>query len=826
MKKLTFLFIMLLTSVLGHGQATDLVINNQTPGWLSSKINYSDQQTVRNLKVTGYININDLLFIGTLISERNLNGELDLSESNIVGETSEEDNKLVSLGGNGTLKKYRIPKSVTSVSNCLLGISVDSLWCECNVKYVKQEMFGKMPTTLIVGNAIDSIPDRAFFQYSDNRKKVDGLESVILKGEVRYIGDRAFPYIKNINFRQFEKLRYLGRNAFSYSAPLEGDHLGYFTPDTIIVPKSLNDIYYLFSFSVRDGQHIFIDKNINKVSGITWYGTGGADGKSFTSASLHIHFNNLTPPSLIDYSGLSSRGNGFESSTIYVPKGTKQAYLKSSWNKATIVEMNPVEVVALSEHQVIMNKEDHFFLSVTITPIDADDKNITWSSEDESIATVNNNGMVTAISEGETKIYATSTATGIQDSCNVIVRKNVTSVVINEEQIVFSDIADTKQLVAIIMPNDATEKCVTWKSSNEQVCAVSETGLVTATGVGSAVVTVTTVDGGLTAACIVKVLQHVENVSLEKGELTLQVGDTGLLRANVMPTSADDKTLQWSSSNVKVSTVDGSGNVTALTPGEIWIKAVSKDNPEAKDSCKVTVVQPVLGITVSQSNCTLNNIGERIQLEATVFPEDASNKKINWSSSNTSVCVVSNGLVVATGFGTAMVIATTEDGNQMAFCSVIVKEETEECSFTIKQIESGSVSTKVKKGSPFTVTFNVEEGWKIHSVSLNNEDCTDQISMDYTFTIEKVMNDCLLSVVYEQSRSAMKSVRASDVKIYGTAVGARVTDVPEGTAILVYSEDGVLLKSLMANGSQTDIPLTAGGIYIIKVEEKIVKLKH
>ena len=65
-------------------QATSLVVDNQTPGWLSSKINYGDQATVRNLKVTGYINATDLKFIGTLIQNRSLDGRLDLSDANVV----------------------------------------------------------------------------------------------------------------------------------------------------------------------------------------------------------------------------------------------------------------------------------------------------------------------------------------------------------------------------------------------------------------------------------------------------------------------------------------------------------------------------------------------------------------------------------------------------------------------------------------------------------------------------------------------------------------------------------------------------------------------
>lgn len=261
----------------------------------------------------------------------------------------------------------------------------------------------------------------------------------------------------------------------------------------------------------------------------------------------------------------------------------------------------------------------------------------------------------------------------ICDTCKVTVKAHAESITLSSEVITISDIGATYLLTASILPDNAVDKSVTWKSSNEAVCTVSATGLVTATGAGTAVVTVTTVDGGLTATCVVKVVQHVTGVTLDKSALTLKVGETELLRATVSPDNADDKSIAWTSSNEQLATVDADGNVTALKAGEAWIYATSADNPNVKASCKLTIIQPVTEVTISQTNCKLSNIGESIQLTVTVLPEDATNKTVTWSSSNTSVCVVSNGIVVATGYGTAVVIATTEDGGHMASCIVIVE---------------------------------------------------------------------------------------------------------------------------------------------------------
>ena len=120
--------------------------------------------------------------------------------------------------------------------------------------------------------------------------------------------------------------------------------------------------------------------------------------------------------------------------------------------------------------------------------------------------------------------------------------------------------------------------------------------------------------------------------------------------------------------------VDNDGNVTAKKRGVAFVKATSEDNPLAVDSCKVTVNQPVTGITLNYKNYELHQIGETLQLVATVLPEDASNKEVRWVSSNESVCIVANGTVVAVGYGTSVVIATTVDGNYMATCTVTVVE--------------------------------------------------------------------------------------------------------------------------------------------------------
>ena len=682
MKKTLLLCLTLSISLWAHAQATDLVVDCQTPGWLSSKINYGDQQTVKNLKVTGYINNADLEFIGSLISSRSLNGELDLSECNIVGVTADKDNVLGGLGASGILNVYRIPKSATEVNYCTGSLYVENLYFDCNLSIISVRCLGGENThvdNLYIGNNIEEIEGQNLINSQAGRgfTFIEGIKSVYLSKKIKRIGDCAFygSGIENVNFNELEELECLGSHAFRNSK---------ISLDTIVVPAKLKE-FNASSFSYHGGQHIYIGKNVESIA-------TGADLK-FTYGfgdDLIFHMESATPPS-------GHRPNS--TCTVYVPKGAKPAYVNAGW--ANIIELNPVESVTLNEHSITLNKTEQFNLSVSILPEDADDKTINWTSEDTSVATVDENGVVTAIKEGQTEIVVTSTATGLQDRCTVLVRKNVTNIALEESQITISNIGESKQLTAIITPEDATEQSVTWKSSNEAICTVTNQGLVTATGIGSTLVTATTVDGGLTATCIVKVIQHVEKVSLNKVALELKVNESEQLIANVSPDNADNKTLTWSSSNNQVATVDANGNVQALKAGEACIKAVSVDNAEAKDSCKVTVIQPVTGVNLSMDDYTFDYTGESIQLVATVLPEDASNKEVRWSSSNDNVCIVQNGLVTAIAAGTATVTVTTVDGNYTANCIIKVIQHV-----TKVEVNKSDISLKVGESEHLTATVS------------------------------------------------------------------------------------------------------------------------
>ena len=180
----------------------------------------------------------------------------------------------------------------------------------------------------------------------------------------------------------------------------------------------------------------------------------------------------------------------------------------------------------------------------------------------------------------------------------------------------------TYQLKATVSPSDATSVAVAWKSGNTSVATVSSTGLITAKGNGTATITCTAKDGRKTV-CKVTVKQPVTKITLNKTSLSIMKGKTYTLKATATPSSANNKTVSWKSSNTKVATVSSAGKVTAKAKGTATITCTAKDGSGVKAVCKVTVKQPVTKITLNKTSLSILK-GNTYTLKATVGPSSAS----------------------------------------------------------------------------------------------------------------------------------------------------------------------------------------------------------
>lgn len=317
-------------------------------------------------------------------------------------------------------------------------------------------------------------------------------------------------------------------------------------------------------------------------------------------------------------------------------------------------------------------------LNANVLPDDATDKSVTWSIDKTDVATIDNNGNVTGIAPGTATVTVTTTDSGKTAKCTITVNQPVESVSLNKTTLSLKE-GESETLTAQATPSDA-DQSFTWISSNTGVATVDSNGKVTAVAPGSAVITATaTSNSSKKAECAVTVTPNtipVDSVTVSPEELTLVVGETAQISATVLPSNATNRATKWSTNSSAVS-VDH-GLVTARQTGSALVMCTSEDNPKAMGTCKVTVVPPpvaVTSITLNKTSMTLS-YGVSATLEATISPSDASDKTVQWSSSDTSVATVSeNGRVMAQHkTGTATITAkSTNYPDVTATCTVTVK---------------------------------------------------------------------------------------------------------------------------------------------------------
>ena len=327
----------------------------------------------------------------------------------------------------------------------------------------------------------------------------------------------------------------------------------------------------------------------------------------------------------------------------------------------------PVTSVALDKTSLDLTKGGTATLTATVAPDNATDKTVTWTTNDASVATVKD-GVVTAVGVGAASI--TATAGDKNASCAVVVKEaviEVTSVTLDKTSLSLEE-GQTETLAATVLPENATDKTVTWSSSDAAVATVAD-GVVTAVAEGTAVITAKA--GDKTATCQVSVRKKeipVTSVSLDKTAITLQEGESETLTATVEPENATDKTVTWSSSDAAVATV-ADGVVTAVSEGTATITAKAGDK---EATCAVTVLNgevPVASVALDKTSLTMM-MGEIETLTATVLPDNATDKTVTWISSNPAVATVVDGVVtaVAEGFSTI----TAKAGDKTATCNVMV----------------------------------------------------------------------------------------------------------------------------------------------------------
>lgn len=228
--------------------------------------------------------------------------------------------------------------------------------------------------------------------------------------------------------------------------------------------------------------------------------------------------------------------------------------------------------------------------------------NLTWTSSDEEVATVDETGLVTAVGAGEADITVSVADANISSTTHIKVVILPTGVEVPETLSLELNGEATKALGAKMTPEDATDVKLAYVSSDESVATVDESGNVTAVGVGECTITTTIVadttataeDAGVDSEMLVvpenakaetkvTVGKAIESITLDSNEGVLTVGNTHTIKATVFPEDATDKAVTWKSSDESIATVDAEGNVTAKDTGNVTIMAVNSDGDVSAD---------------------------------------------------------------------------------------------------------------------------------------------------------------------------------------------------------------------------------------------------
>ena len=377
------------------------------------------------------------------------------------------------------------------------------------------------------------------------------------------------------------------------------------------------------------------------------------------------------------------------------------------------INVNPIKAnsITLSQTTAELFPGDNITLTATVLPENATDKRVTWMSSNASIATVSEEGVVTAIAVGEATITVkTADGTDLTATCAVKVNPiKVSSISLSQNTATLYP-ADELQLTATVLPDNATDKRIEWSSSNIAVATVNE-GIVTAVAPGEAIITVRTTDGSdISATCAVTVKPILAtSITLSQITADVTVGDRLQLYATVLPDNATDKTVTWSSSDNDVAIVDKEGIVVIVGAGEAIITATTNDGTELSATCTLTAVPATVlatSITIDITEAELG-IGRNLQLTATVLPDDVSTHGISWNSSNEAVAIVNEmGLVTAIAEGEVVITASTVDGSNLSTT----------CNITVRPILAESITIDINEAE-----IEEEEVLQLTATILPNE---------------------------------------------------------------------------------------------------------
>lgn len=500
-------------------------------------------------------------------------------------------------------------------------------------------------------------------------------------------------------------------------------------------------------------------------------------------------------------------------------------------NNTNVFVEAPLTGISLSKKSLEINEGQNseaitvMYIPENTTASDTD-KAITWSSDDETIATVSN-GVVTGVKAGTTTITAT-TGNGKTDTCTVTVKAPITSIILNPETLELNEGETSLPINVTYNPSNTTDtKSVTWSSDNEEVASVNQAGEVTAKKAGSAVITATTANG-IKDTCEVTVKAPLTGIELNKSTSSLELNGTDTLVVSYKPeNTTDDKQVTWESSDPSIVRIEPINENSATIIGD---KVTQRNTPvtiTAKvgsytKTCQVTVTVPVSSVSISEQNVSLKRkiTGEdTATLTAVVDPEGAlQNADVEWVSADTNVATVTKvdattATVTAVADGTVEIKATI--GGKEAKTTITVTTP-------VQSISLNETSVRVKTGEEVTLSViynptDVTESLK--EITWESSDPTRATVSNGVVTTLKPTDASTPVVITARSKSNNSAVAICDINI--DPIPLEGVQIAEDSITLEKGTEKTLTgKCLPENTTDnTDLKWTSNNVNVATVDE-------
>ncbi len=459
----------------------------------------------------------------------------------------------------------------------------------------------------------------------------------------------------------------------------------------------------------------------------------------------------------------------------------------------------PVESVEIMGGDITVDIDETTKINVYVKPEDATIPEITYKSSDETVVKVDENGNITPVGEGTATITVTSVDDPTKtDTVTVTVKIPVTDITVDKTEISLNKGETDKITVTEVKPVEATNKEVTYESSDETVVKVDENGNIVAVGEGTATITVTSKDNKDVKEEIPVTVKIPVTELTVTDDFTLNVGEEKNVDAKVNE-DATNKELIYESSNPGVVKIDSDGNVVAVGEGTATITVTSKEDPSITETVTVTVKIPVVDIEVEREDITLTE-GDSDKITVTVIPNEATNKGVTFESDNENVIKVDEeGNIEAVGEGTATVTITSKDDESITetvTVTVIKKTYKVTYEFIGDVIPENVEAPEMKKyvdGSNVTVEADaaadgyVFSGWSTEDAAVENGEFKITNDVHFVGSWSKLYN-----VTYEyvgEVPANATELPAKESYTAGTAVDVKADSAADGYTFSGWTTD-------------------------------------